>query len=63
MHGPASTHIPVKHLSDSGHQHPTQTTADLTIRRRAILNDLTIGLCSDLKFSRTVHSLIKTMAL
>ena len=49
---------------DGGHQHPTQTMTDLmTIRRRkGRLNDLTIGLCGDLKFGRTVHSLIKTMA-
>ena len=49
---------------DGGHQHPTQTLTDLmTIRRRmGRLDDLTIGLCGDLKFGRTVHSLIKTMA-
>ena len=56
--------IPVINAGDGGHQHPTQTLTDLmTIRRRkGRLNDLTIGLCGDLKFGRTVHSLIKTMA-
>ena len=56
--------IPVINAGDGGHQHPTQTMTDLmTIRRRkGRLNDLTIGLCGDLKFGRTVHSLIKTMA-
>ena len=51
-------------VGDGGHQHPTQTLTDLmTIRRRmGRLDDLTIGLCGDLKFGRTVHSLIKTMA-
>ena len=49
---------------DGGHQHPTQTMTDLmTIRTRmGRLDNLTIGLCGDLKFGRTVHSLIKTMA-
>ena len=56
--------IPVINAGDGGHQHPTQTLTDLmTIRRRkGRLDDLTIGLCGDLKFGRTVHSLIKTMA-
>ena len=56
--------IPVINAGDGGHQHPTQTVTDLmTIRRRmGRLDDLTIGLCGDLKFGRTVHSLIKTMA-
>jgi len=54
----------VINAGDGGHQHPTQTLTDLmTIRRRkGRLDDLTIGLCGDLKFGRTVHSLIKTMA-
>ena len=53
--------IPVINAGDGGHQHPTQTMTDLmTIRTR--LDNLTIGLCGDLKFGRTVHSLIKTMA-
>ena len=56
--------IPVINAGDGGHQHPTQTMTDLmTIRTRmGRLDDLTIGLCGDLKFGRTVHSLIKTMA-
>lgn len=56
--------IPVINAGDGGHQHPTQTLTDLmTIRRRkGRLDHLTIGLCGDLKFGRTVHSLIKTMA-
>ena len=49
--------IPVINAGDGGHQHPTQTLTDLmTIRRRmGRLDDLTIGLCGDLKFGRTVH--------
>ena len=62
----ASMHaqVPVINAGDGGHQHPTQTMTDLmTIRTRmGRLDDLTIGLCGDLKFGRTVHSLIKTMA-
>ena len=56
--------IPVINAGDGGHQHPTQTLTDLlTIRSlKGRLSDLTIGLCGDLKFGRTVHSLIKTMA-
>ncbi len=56
--------IPVINAGDGGHQHPTQTLTDLlTIRtRKGRLDNLTIGLCGDLKFGRTVHSLIKTMA-
>ena len=56
--------IPVINAGDGGHQHPTQTMTDLmTIRSRmGRLDNLTIGLCGDLKFGRTVHSLIKTMA-
>ena len=59
-----SADCPVINAGDSGHLHPTQTLTDLmTIRRRkGRLDDLTIGLCGDLKFGRTVHSLIKTMA-
>ena len=55
--------IPVINAGDGGHQHPTQTLTDLmTIRRRkGRLDDLTIGLCGDLKFGRTVHSLIHAM--
>ena len=56
--------IPVINAGDGGHQHPTQTLTDLmTIRRRkGRLGNLTIGLCGDLKFGRTVHSLIKSLA-
>lgn len=50
--------IPVVNAGDGGHQHPTQTLTDLfTIRRkRGEIGNLTIGLCGDLKFGRTVHS-------
>ena len=56
--------IPVINAGDGGHSHPTQTLLDMmTIRRRmGRLDNLTIGLCGDLKFGRTVHSLLKTMA-
>lgn len=56
--------IPVINAGDGGHQHPTQTLADLaTIRRRkGRLDHLTIGLCGDLKFGRTVHSLMKSLS-
>ncbi|MDR3766227.1 MAG: aspartate carbamoyltransferase, partial [Butyricicoccus sp.] len=56
--------IPVINAGDGGHQHPTQTLTDLmTIRRRkGRLSGLTIGLCGDLKFGRTVHSLIKSLS-
>ena len=56
--------IPVIKAGDGGHQHPTQTLTDLmTIRRRkGRLSGLTIGLCGDLKFGRTVHSLIKSLS-
>ena len=56
--------IPVINAGDGGHCHPTQTLADLlTIRReKGRLNSLTIGLCGDLKFGRTVHSLINAMS-
>ena len=56
--------IPVLNAGDGGHQHPTQTLTDMmTIRRRlGRLENLTIGLCGDLKFGRTVHSLIKSLS-
>lgn len=59
-----NSHIPVINAGDGGHNHPTQTLTDLmTIRKvKGRLNNLTIGLCGDLKFGRTVHSLIKAMA-
>ena len=55
--------IPVINAGDGGHQHPTQTLTDLmTIRSlKGRLDNLTIGLCGDLKFGRTVHSLISAM--
>lgn len=55
--------IPVINAGDGGHQHPTQTLTDLlTIRSlKGRLSDLTIGLCGDLKFGRTVHSLIQAL--
>ena len=55
--------IPVINAGDGGHQHPTQTLTDLlTIRSlKGRLKDFTIGLCGDLKFGRTVHSLINAL--
>ena len=57
------TSVPVINAGDGGHFHPTQTLADLlTIRRtKGTLSGLTIGLCGDLMFGRTVHSLIEAM--
>ena len=61
----ASMHssIPVINAGDGGHQHPTQTLADLmTIKElKGGFDNLTIGLCGDLKFGRTVHSLIESL--
>ena len=56
--------IPVINAGDGGHQHPTQTLTDLmTIRSLSgRLNHLTVGLCGDLKFGRTVHSLINALS-
>ena len=56
--------VPVINAGDGGHNHPTQTLADLlTIwREKGRFTNLTIGLCGDLKFGRTVHSLIEAMA-
>jgi len=56
--------IPVINAGDGGHQHPTQTLTDLlTIRSlKGHFEGLTIGLCGDLKFGRTVHSLIAAMS-
>ena len=56
--------IPVINAGDGGHNHPTQTLADLlTIyREKGHFENLTIGLCGDLKFGRTVHSLISAMS-
>ena len=55
--------IPVINAGDGGHQHPTQTLTDLmTIKTlKGRLENITIGLCGDLKFGRTVHSLIKSL--
>ena len=59
----AHSRIPVINAGDGGHQHPTQTLTDLlTIRSlKGRLNNLKIGLCGDLKFGRTVHSLINAL--
>lgn len=56
--------IPLINAGDGGHQHPTQTLTDLlTIRvAKRSLSNMTIGLCGDLQFGRTVHSLIKAMS-
>ncbi len=56
--------IPVINAGDGGHNHPTQTLADLlTIhRKKGRFSDLTVGLCGDLKFGRTVHSLIAALS-
>ena len=55
--------IPVVNAGDGGHQHPTQTLTDMMTIRSLMgrLDNLTIGLCGDLKFGRTVHSLIKSL--
>ncbi len=56
--------VPVINAGDGGHNHPTQTLADLlTIKReKGGLSNLTVGLCGDLKFGRTVHSLIQALS-
>ena len=56
--------IPLINAGDGGHNHPTQTLADLlTIQReKGRFENLTVGLCGDLKFGRTVHSLIDAMS-
>ena len=58
------TTVPIINAGDGGHNHPTQTLADLlTIHReKGRLDDLTIGFCGDLKFGRTVHSLINALS-
>ena len=60
----AAATIPVINAGDGGHFHPTQTLADLLTIHREMgrLTDLTIGLCGDLKYGRTVHSLISAMS-
>lgn len=59
-----SVHIPVINAGDGGHNHPTQTLTDLlTIKRKkGHMDHMTVGLCGDLKFGRTVHSLLTAMA-
>ena len=61
--GARRTTVPIINAGDGGHFHPTQTLTDLlTIKRKkGRLNNMTIGLCGDLKFGRTVHSLIEAM--
>ena len=61
----ANSDVPVVNAGDGGHHHPTQTLTDmLTIRReKGRLNKLRVGLCGDLKFGRTVHSLIKALSV
>ena len=56
--------VPIINTGDGGHNHPTQTLTDLlTIKReKGSLNDFTIGFCGDLKFGRTVHSLISALS-
>ena len=58
------TLVPFINAGDGGHQHPTQTLTDLlTIsQNKKTLENMTIGLCGDLKFGRTVHSLVKTLS-
>ena len=60
----SKAHVPIINAGDGGHNHPTQTLTDLlTIsREKKRLNNLTIGLCGDLKFGRTIHSLISAMS-
>ena len=61
--GAQRTTVPIINAGDGGHFHPTQTLTDLlTIKRKkSRLSDMTIGVCGDLKFGRTVHSLIEAM--
>ena len=58
------SHVPIINAGDGGHNHPTQTLTDLlTIhRQKGRFDDLTIGMCGDLKFGRTVHSLIAALS-
>ena len=58
------SNVPVVNAGDGGHMHPTQTMADLTTMTKLLgkVDGLSIGLCGDLKYGRTVHSLIKAMA-
>ena len=56
--------VPIINAGDGGHNHPTQTLTDLLtiVREKGRLSNMTIGLCGDLKFGRTVHSLVKAMS-
>ena len=58
------TLVPIINAGDGGHAHPTQTLTDLLtiFREKGSFDNLTVGLCGDLKFGRTVHSLIKAMS-
>lgn len=60
----ARSKVPIVNAGDGGHNHPTQTLTDLTTIRRdkGRLNRMVVGLCGDLKFGRTVHSLITAMS-
>ena len=64
MAGAMKSNVPIINAGDGGHNHPTQTLTDLlTIRReKGRMDHMTIGLCGDLKFGRTVHSLIEAMS-
>ena len=64
MAGSFKSTVPIINAGDGGHNHPTQTLTDLmTIRReKGRLDHMTVGLCGDLKFGRTVHSLIGAMS-
>ena len=64
MAGSLRSYVPIINAGDGGHNHPTQTLTDLmTIRReKGRLSNMVVGLCGDLKFGRTVHSLIGAMS-
>lgn len=64
MYGSMVSEVPIINAGDGGHNHPTQTLTDLLtiVREKGRLNNFTIGLCGDLKFGRTVHSLIKALS-
>ena len=57
--------IPIINAGDGGHFHPTQTLADLTtiLQKRGSIDNITVGLCGDLKYGRTVHSLVEALAM
>ncbi|MGM0397039.1 MAG: aspartate carbamoyltransferase [Bacillota bacterium] len=63
-HGAGYCPVPLINGGDGGHQHPTQTLTDLytILESKGRLDNLTVGCCGDLKFGRTVHSLIKAMS-